>query len=60
MLLIDGKNAVNVPKNFQAMTEYSFNQKIISTKNLQNTFPQLSLNEIDEFVQSMKNMKVFV
>ena len=60
MLLVDGKNAVNVPKNFQAMTEFSFDQKIISIKNLQNAFPQLSIKEIDEFVHSMKNMKVFV
>ncbi len=60
MLLIDGKNAVNVPKNYEAMTEFSFEQKTISIKNLKKSFPQLSMKEIDEFVQSMKNMKVFV
>ena len=60
MLLIDGKNAVNVPKNYEAMTEFSFEQKTISIKNLEKAFPKLSMKEIDEFVQSMKNMKVFV
>ncbi len=60
MLLIDGKNAVNVPKHFEAMTEYCFDEKTINIKNLKKSFPDSSMEEINEFVQSMKNMKVFV
>ena len=52
--------SLNVPKNFQAMTKFSFDQKTISIKNILHPFQPLSMKEIDEFVQSMKNMKVFV
>ncbi len=60
MVLIDGKNSVTVPKHFEEMTKYSFEQKSISIKNLKLKFPEISKNNIDEFVNAMKRMKVFI
>ena len=60
MHLIDGKNSVKVPNNFEEMTKYSFDEKNVSIKKLKLQFPQITEREIDEFVDAMKKMKVFV
>ena len=59
MFLIDGKNRVEVPKNFEKMTKFSFEQQNISVEILKNNFPNNSDNDIIDFVDTMKNMSVF-
>ena len=59
MFLIDSKNTVKVPKNFEKMTKFSFEQQNISIEILKNNFPNNSDNDISEFVDAMKNMSVF-
>ena len=60
LLLSNSKNAVEVPAKFKNLVEFSFEQKIVSRKNIKEKFSNISEEEISEFVNSMKQMKVFV
>ena len=60
ILLSNAKNSVEVPKKFEHLVEFSFEQKFISIKKIKERFQEIPEKEINEFVDSMKQMKVFI
>ena len=48
------------PKKFEHLVEFSFEQKFISIKIIKEKFQEIPDKEIKEFVDSMKQMKVFI
>ena len=60
LILKNSTNSVKVPDEYKALTEFSFEKKLISTKMLIDHFPNLSQSTILKFIESMKNMRVFL
>ena len=60
ILLSNAKNSVEVPKKFEHLVEFSFEQKFISIKKIKEKFQEMPEKEINEFIHSMKQMKVFI
>ena len=60
ILLSNATNSVEVPKKFEHLVEFSFEQKLISIKKIKEKFQEIPDKEINEFVDSMKQMKVFI
>ena len=60
ILLSNAANSVEVPKKFEHLVEFSFEQKFISIKKIKEKFQEIPDKEIKEFVDSMKQMKVFI
>ena len=59
VFLLNEKHKVPVPDKFSEVTKYTFNQKIVSFNLIKGEFKDLPNKEILEFLQAMKNMKVF-
>ena len=59
LILKGSTNSVKVPDEYKALTEFSFEKKLISTKMLKEHFPNLSQSTILKFIESMKEMKIF-
>ncbi len=60
LLLASAKSKVPIPPKFKNLVKYTFRKKIISLKSCKNEFPKLSDEIIIEYIDAMKNMKVFV
>ena len=60
LILKGSTNSVKVPDEYKALTEFSFEKKLISTKLLKDHFPNLSQSTILKFIESMKKMRVFL
>ena len=59
LFLADGKNKVPVPNQFIEIIKFTFEEKTISFKIINNRFPNLKDEILDEFINAMKNMNVF-
>ena len=60
LFLVDEKHKVPVPDQFIDIIKFTFNEKTISFKILKNRFPNLLDETLDEFLNAMKNMNVFI
>ena len=60
LFLSDEKNKVPVPDQFKEIMKFTFNEKTISVKILKIRFPNLKDEILDEFLNAMKNMKIFI
>ena len=60
LFLVNEKHKVPVPDKFVEITKFTFDEKIISFKNLKGNYPNLTDEILDEFLNAMKNMKIFV
>ena len=60
LILKNSTNSVKVPDEYKALTEFSFEKKLVSTKILVDHFPNLSQSTILKFIESMKNMRIFL
>ena len=60
LILKGSKNSVKVPDEYKALTEFSFEKKLISTKMLKEHFPNLPQSTILKFIESMKEMRIFI
>ena len=59
LYLINEKHKVTVPEKFLEMTKFSFENKIVSYKIIKSEFSNTTDELINDFIDSMKNMKVF-
>ena len=60
LLLASAKNKVPIPNKFNNLVRYTFNKKIVSFKMCKNEFQELPDEIILEYIEAMKNMKVFI
>ena len=60
LYLINEKHKVPVPGKFLEMTKFSFENKIVSYKSIKSKFSNIPDELINEFIDAMKNMKVFI
>ena len=60
LFLVDDKNKVPVPDKFTEIMKFTFDKKIISYKILKDKYPDLTDETLDEFLNAMKNMMVFI
>ena len=60
LFLVDEKNKVPVPDKFTEIMKFTFDKKIISYKILKDKYPDLTDETLDEFLNAMKNMMVFI
>lgn len=60
LLLASSKSKVPIPPKFKNLVKYTFKEKLISLKSCKKEFPELSDEMIIEYIDAMKNMKVFV
>ena len=49
-----------MPDKFTEIMKFTFDEKIISYKILKDKFPNLTDETLDEFLNAMKNMMVFI
>ena len=60
LFLSNEKTKVPVPEKFLEITRFTFENKVISHNLIKNNFSGLNDETIIEFIDAMKNMKVFV
>ena len=60
LYLINKKHKVPVPEKFLEMTKFSFENKIVSYKSIKSKFSDIPDELINEFIDAMKNMMVFI
>ena len=60
IFLINEKHKVPVPEKFTEITRFAFENKIVSYKSIKLKFNKISDNIIYDFIDAMKNMKVFI
>ncbi len=60
LFLSNEKTKVPVPDKFIEITRFTFDKKVISHNSIKNNFNDLNDKTIIEFIDAMKNMKVFV
>jgi hypothetical protein len=59
LFLVSEKHKVPVPDQFVEIMKFTFDEKIISLKILKSKYPNLTDEIVDEFLNAMKNMKIF-
>ena len=59
LFLVNEKHKVPVPEKFTAITKFVFENKIVSFKLIKAKFQNVTDETINEFIDAMKNMKVF-
>ena len=59
LFLVSEKHKVPVPDQFIKITKFTFGEKIVSFKILKSKYPNLTDETVDEFLNAMKNMKIF-
>ena len=57
--MINEKHKVPVPEKFIDITKFVFENKIVGYKSIKSKFNNISDETINEFINAMKNMKVF-
>lgn len=60
VFLINEKHKVPVPEKFTEITRFAFENKIVSYKSIKLKFNKISDEIINDFIDAMKNMKVFI
>ncbi len=59
LFLINEKHKVPVPEKFIEITKFAFKNKIVSFKSIKSEFKNIADETINEFIDAMKNMKIF-
>ena len=59
LFLVSEKHKVPVPDQFIEIMKFTFDEKTISFKILKSKYPNLTDETVDEFLNAMKNMKIF-
>ena len=60
LFLINEKHKVPVPEKFLDITKFAFENKAVSFKIIKSDFKNISDETINEFIDAMKNMKIFI
>ncbi len=60
LFLINEKHKVPVPEKFYEITKFAFKNKIVSHKHLKAEFKNFPDEKINEFIDAMKSMKIFI
>ena len=60
LFLVNEKHKVPVPEKFKEITKFAFENKIVSYKSIKFKFNKISDDTTNEFIDAMKNMKVFI
>ncbi len=60
LFLVNEKHKVPVPERFTEITKFAFENKIVSYKSIKLKFNKISDDIINDFIDAMKNMKVFI
>ena len=60
LFLVNDKHKVPVPEKFLEITKFAFECKIVSYKSIKSKFNNIADETINEFINAMKNMKVFI
>ena len=60
LFLINEKHKVPVPEKFKEITKFAFEKKIIGYKSIKSKFENIGDDIINEFIDAMKNMKIFI
>ena len=60
LFLINEKHKVPVPEKFLDITKFAFENKAVSFKIIKSEFKNISDETINEFIDAMKNMKIFI
>ncbi len=60
LFLVNEKHKVPVPEKFTKITKFAFENKIVSYKSIKSRFNNIEDETINEFINAMKNMKVFI
>ena len=59
LFLINEKHKVPVPEKFLEITKFAFEKKIVSYSIIKSQFNNITAETINEFIDAMKNMKIF-
>ena len=60
LFLVNEKHKVPVPEKFIEITKFAFENNIVSFKSIKSKFNHISDETINEFIDAMKNMKIFI
>ena len=60
LFLVNEKHKVPVPDKFIEITKFAFENKIVSHKSVKSQFNNITDETINEFIDAMKNMKIFI
>ena len=60
IFIVNEKHKVPVPDKFLEITKFAFENKIVSHKSVKSQFNNITDETINEFIDAMKNMKIFI
>ena len=60
LYLVNEKHKVPVPEKFLEITKFAYECKIVSYKSIKSKFNNIADETINEFINAMKNMQVFI
>ena len=60
LFLVNEKHKVPVPEKFFQIIKFVFEKRIVSYKSIKSEFNNISDDIINEFIDAMKNMKIFI
>jgi len=60
IFIVNEKHKVPVPEKFFQIIKFVFEKRIVSYKSIKSEFNNISDDTINEFINAMKNMKIFI
>ena len=60
IFIVNEKHKVPVPEKFFQIIKFVFEKRIVSYKSIKSEFNNISDDIINEFIDAMKNMKIFI
>ena len=60
IFIVNEKHKVPVPEKFFQIIKFVFEKRIVSYKSIKSEFNNISDDAINEFIDAMKNMKIFI
>ena len=60
IFIVNEKHKVPVPEKFFQVIKFAFEKRIVSYKSIKSEFYNISDDIINEFIDAMKNMKIFI
>ena len=60
IFIVNEKHKVPVPEKFFQIIKFAFEKRIVSYKSIKSEFNDISDDIINEFIDAMKNMKIFI
>ena len=60
IFIVNEKHKVPVPEKFFQIIKFVFEKRIVSYKSIKSEFNNITDDIINEFIDAMKNMKIFI